>query len=305
MKWRKLGRIFEPKGQYDWMQSHGTMPLAYHIGGDIYRIYFGTRDEKNRTQMGYIEISLNNLHKIIKISQRPVLELGKPGLFDDSGVFASSIVDFKGQLYLYYNGWNRGYYAPYYSSIGLAISRDKGLSFKKYSEAPILGRNKEDPFSLMSPWVIYSDGIWMMWYTSVTDFKMLNNKPMYYYVIKYAESEDGINWKITGKIAIKHKYKNETRIARPCVLFDDGIYKMWYCYAVGHGGYRIGYAESEDGIVWDRKDDIVGINVSLEGWDSEMIAYPFVFKHRNTKYMLYSGNSYGKTGFGLAVLEEE
>ena len=45
----------------------------------------------------------------------------------------------------------------------------------------------------------------------------------------------------------------------------------------------------------------VDIDVSLVGWDSEMIEYPFVFEHKNKRYMLYNGNHYGKTGFGIAV----
>ena len=79
---------------------------------------------------------------------------------------------------------------------------------------------------------------------------------------------------------------------------------MWYCYAIGNGGYRMGYAESEDGIRYERKDQEVGIDVSESGWDSEMVCYPFVFNHKGQKYMLYCGNGYGKTGFGYAILEE-
>jgi hypothetical protein len=47
-----------------------------------------------------------------------------------------------------------------------------------------------------------------------------------------------------------------------------------------------------------------GIDVSAEGWDSEMIEYPFVFKHKGLRYMIYNGNGYGKTGFGLAACSE-
>ena len=43
--------------------------------------------------------------------------------------------------------------------------------------------------------------------------------------------------------------------------------------------------------------------MSAEGWDSEMICYPYVFEHRGRFFMLYNGNGYGKTGFGVAVLE--
>ena len=76
---------------------------------------------------------------------------------------------------------------------------------------------------------------------------------------------------------------------------------MWYCYAIDN--YRIGYAESEDGIAWERKDDEVGIDISESGWDSEMIEYPFVFEHKGRKHMLYNGNEYGKEGIGYAVME--
>jgi len=82
---------------------------------------------------------------------------------------------------------------------------------------------------------------------------------------------------------------------------DDGLYKMWY----SHRGqsYRIGYAESANGIEWERKDAHSGIDVSESGWDSEMIEYPYVFENEGTHYMLYNGDGYGRTGIGLAVFD--
>jgi hypothetical protein len=85
------------------------------------------------------------------------------------------------------------------------------------------------------------------------------------------------------------------------VVRDPDMYRMWYCYRGDR--YRIGYAESPDGLVWQRKDEQAGIDVSSEGWDSEMLAYPHVFDHEGQRYMLYNGNDYGKTGIGLAVLK--
>ena len=79
---------------------------------------------------------------------------------------------------------------------------------------------------------------------------------------------------------------------------------MWFSCRSGKGEtYRIGYADSPDGIAWTRRDGAAGIDISASGWDSEMIEYPFVFDHKGERYMLYNGNGYGKTGFGLAVLE--
>jgi hypothetical protein len=76
---------------------------------------------------------------------------------------------------------------------------------------------------------------------------------------------------------------------------------MWYSYR--GDAYKIGYAESCDGKKWERLDAQVGITTSASGWDSEMIEYPFVFDHKGHRYMLYNGNDYGRTGFGLAILE--
>jgi hypothetical protein len=75
---------------------------------------------------------------------------------------------------------------------------------------------------------------------------------------------------------------------------------MWYSYRGKR--YRIGYAESSDGLHWIRKDNETGIHVSRSGWDSKMIEYPFVFDHQGSRYLLYNGNDYGKTGIGLALL---
>lgn len=78
---------------------------------------------------------------------------------------------------------------------------------------------------------------------------------------------------------------------------------MWYAVRGEH--YIIGYAESNDGYTWTRKDHLAGINVSESGWDSEMIEYPFIFDHKDNRYMFYNGNGYGRTGIGLAILSKE
>ena len=99
-------------------------------------------------------------------------------------------------------------------------------------------------------------------------------------------------------------HKNEYALSKPWVIREGNTFKMWYSYR-GNGDidtYRIGYAESIDSKIWTRKDDESGINISETGWDSEMICYPSVFTLNSRTYMLYNGNGYGKSGFGLAVL---
>ena len=177
-----------------------------------------------------------------------------------------------------------------------------GKNFQKYAQGPIIDRNYLEPTLTASSYVLKEDKKWRMWYLSGTKWEKIGKEIRPYYHIKYAESEDGINWKRNGIVCIDFKNEKEHAISRPCVLFEDKIYKMWYSYR-GPKTYRIGYAESLDGINWKRKDEEVGLDVSDSGWDSEMIEYTYAFNHNGTKYMLYNGNHYGESGFGLAILE--
>lgn len=299
MMWIKKGLIFEPPGNLPWMATHAALPVADRAG-DRYRVYFSGRDGKGRSQIGYFELAMDDPARTLRVSERPVIGLGPLGSFDDSGVTSSWVVTHNGRKYQYYTGWSLGVTAPFYFYVGLAISEDRGESFCKVSAAPILERNHVDPYLTASPCVLIDGGIWRMWYVSGTGWAAATDGSKHYYHIKYAESVDGIRWDRKGIVCINYQSPDEYAIARPCVIRDKGVYRMWY--SCRGKSYRIGYAESQDGVCWKRKDAEAGIDVSASGWDADMIAYPFVFDHDGARYMLYNGNGYGKTGIGLAVL---
>lgn len=301
MKWIKKGIIFNSDHNHPWMQTHASVPIADHLDNDIFRIYFSPRDSQNRSSIGFVDVDITDPSKILKISEEPILSYTNIGAFDDSGVTGSSIVNFEGKKYFYYIGWNVPKQIPFRWSIGLAISSDNGKSFKRFSEGPILDRNYVDPFLVSSPTVILENGLWRMWYISAVRCELKNNQFKAPYHIRYAESKDGINWERKGIVCIDFKDKSEFAIGRASILKDSDIYHMWYSYSSGN--YRIGYAFSNDGINWTRDDENAGIDVSKSGWDSKSIEHSFVFRHKSTTYMLYTGNEFGKTGFGYAILE--
>lgn len=297
-KWTKLGLIFVPDGSLPWMKTHAANPVAEHLYDDIFRIYFSSRDERNRSSIGFIEVDINLPVTILKLSEQPVLSPGEAGTFDDSGVSISCIKTVKNKKLLFYLGWNLGVTVPWRNSIGLAIYNEAVKQFEKFGRAPILDRNNIDPFSISYPFVLQDGDILQMWYGSnlgwgkdIKDMK---------HVIKYAVSKDGISWERNGKICIGLRDEEEYAISKPFVLNENSVYKMWYSYR--GSAYRIGYAESLDGINWERKDNLVDLSVSNTGWDSDMIEYSFIFDHKGKRYMLYNGNSYGRTGIGLSVL---
>ena len=297
MKWDKQGLIIKPSGEYPWMVSHAMLPIPEWRHDDVFRIYFSGRDANNRSLTGYAEIDLNCPHQILNMSKQEILGLGDLGCFDDSGVTPSWIVNNGGKKYLYYVGWNRRSTVRMAEVAGLAVSEDNGESFERVFKVPILDRTNDEPLTLnAATCVLFDQGRWRMWYVSGLEWV---HADLPRYRIKYAESEDGQTWHRPGIVCIDFASESEHGLARPCVLFEDGIYKMWYSYKGLN--YRIGYAESADGIIWTRLDHEVGIDVSSSGWDSEMIEYAYVFNHKGRKYMLYNGNNYGYDGIGLAV----
>lgn len=298
-RWKKLGLVFCANQQADWMMTHSSNPVAENLGEGRFKIYFSTRDKQQRSSIASVIVDINHPSEILELAKEPILSPGAVGLYDDSGVSMGCLVQNEERRFLYYIGWNLGVTVLWRNSVGLAVSDNKHKRFEKYSLAPVMDRNAVDPYSLAYPWVLKKGDHWQMWYGS--NLKGSPGPEEFEYVIKYAESDDGVNWRRDGHVALGFKNRDEYALARPCVIFSDGIYKMWYTYRGKL--YRIGYAESRDGKNWQRLDNELGLDVSASGWDSEMVCYPCVFQYEEKYYLLYNGNGYGKSGFGLAVLE--
>jgi hypothetical protein len=311
MRWRKHGVIFTAANQFDWMAHHACVPIADTVGDDVLRIYFGPRDRQGRSRVAFIDVDAGDPSRILRIHDRPVLDLGRTGGFDDSGVMPSCIVNHEGRKYLFYIGWNKGVTVPYRNAVGLAVSEDGGLTFERVFEGPIVDRTRLEPYFCASPFALIDNGVWKLWYASSTGFLEIKGQMEPLYQIKYAESADGFEWSRPNITCIEYEFEGEAN-ARPCVIKEHGIYRMWYCFRGSvdfrtdrNTSYRLGYAESSDGIRWERFDRLIGIERSEKGWDSLMMEYPFVYERQGVKHMLYNGNGFGETGIGYAVLEED
>ena len=305
-----MGKIFEANEQRDWMCSHATVPTPLYLGEEKFRIYFSTRDSFLRNQVGFIEIKLREKVEITHISEKPVISLGDLGHFDCDGIYATSIVHSGDDLMFFYAGWNAGLRGLFYSSIGLAVSKDGGSTFERYSKAPILGRDEIDPWAVMAPFVLkISESKWMMWYASgIKLFYDGTDKLRSRYDIKTAISQDGYTWEKTGNTAISLGSR-DTNIARACVLLTDSGYEVWYPYVNKFiDQYRIGYGQSVNGLNFTRMDDAPQSKIfpseDETAWDSKAVTYPHIFEHRDRRYMLFNGNEFGKSGFGLALWED-
>ena len=138
-----------------------------------------------------------------------------------------------------------------------------------------------------------------MWYVSCVGWDSRPEGPRHRYLIKYAESDDGLQWRRDGRVVLPLAGPDEYAISRPWVIRDADAYRMWFSSRGDE--YRLGYAESADGLTWRRNDLGAQLEPAAEGWDSEMIAYPCVFDRGGERWLLYNGNGYGRSGVGLAT----
>jgi hypothetical protein len=308
MRWVKKGNIFDPRDHRDWAGTHAQVPTVM-VMPDRIRVYYADRNARGQSFPTYLDVDRADPTRVIYVHKKPVMSFGKPGTFDDEGVMPAHAVPHDGRILLYYTGWNRRVTVPYHNATGVAVSEDGGVTFRRIFDGPILDRAPLEPYLAVTPWVLEDGGRWQMWYVSGTDWIDVAGKMEPVYVIKYARSTDGLHWERPNLLSVRPHHDREA-FSHPCVVKDRGVYRMWYCfrgsedYRDGAGSYRMGYAESRDGVSFDRRDEEVGITVSQSGWDSTMVCYPTVVSFDGRTYMFFNGNSFGQTGMGLAVLEE-
>jgi len=315
-KWKKLGKVFDPHGVQGkpWMKEFAQAPSVL-VFENFIRVYFSCRPVPDAngqyiSYTGYVDLNRSNLMEVVGISEKPILELGTTGSFDEFGTYPVSAIRHGEEVWAYYGGWTRCESVPFNVAIGFAKSRDNGQSFVKVGRGPVLSYSLNEPFILSGPKIRRFNNLWYLWYIAGKKWVPNNGRPEPVYKIRMAISEDGVNWKRTDKDLIVDKLEADECQASPDVFYHKDKYHMFFCYRYSldyrgkEKGYRIGYAYSADLVNWTRDDASAGINISEEGWDDEMLAYPHVFELDGKVYMFYLGNQVGRHGFGAAVLEE-
>jgi len=293
--WNKRGLAIKVNNNVPGWKSHAMVPTPCHIENSIWRIYFGARNEYNQSQIGYVTLDLNYPDQVIETHTHPILTPGRLGTFDDNGVLPSCCIVEENRSLMYTIGFKPGGTTRMDLFGGLATSLD-GENFERWSESPILERNRINPFINTAPWVIKINEQYIMYYVSGVEWL---NKDLPRYNIQIAHSSDGLEWKREGVVAIDF-VDGENALARPYVIYEKGLYHMWFS-SKGEA-YKAKYATSSDGINWTRSSDFEFYG-DLEGVDDEMVCYPVVILTNNQKFMFYNGNGYGIDGICLAIEE--
>jgi hypothetical protein len=316
MKWQKLGRIFDPTNhQLNFNCNNFAQSPQTLVFDDFVRVYFSTRvsDQSGKflSQIAYVDFD-KSFNKIIGNSTCQVIALGKLGAFDEHGIFPINPIRVNNKIIAYTCGWSRRVSVSVETSTGLAESNDDGKTFFKNNDGPVLTSSLKEPMLVGDSFVIHENEMFHMWYIYGEHWKTTlgNDQPERVYKIAYANSLNGVDWvKQEGVQIITDILGDDECQALPTVIKIGETYHMYFCYRQATDfrtnpdrGYRLGYAFSSNLINWKRADELKGIDMSSDGWDSEMMCYPHIFQVDNQVYLLYNGNQFGKFGFGLAKL---
>lgn len=302
MKWRKQGLLWGPDGQLPWARTHATCPTPIVLPDGTLRVYVQCRDAGNVGRAGYVDLDPEDPRKVLRAARQPVLDVGEPGMFDDNGVFPTSVVQAPdGRLFMYYVGFELCHHIRYRLLTGLAISEDGGESFQRWSTVPVLERSPQEPHIRGGPYVLARDGGFAMWYVAGGSWEVIAGKSMPVYDIRYLESADGLHWPATGQVVLPIDPQREHGFGRPYVLREGGRYRMHYSVRRRSPlRYGLGYAESADGLHWQRMDESIGLDVSDEPWESEAVEYGAEIRAGGRTWLLYNGNDFGRHGIALA-----
>lgn len=302
-KWKKLGLIYRPKFDGSWRDNSALTPTAIELNPDVIRVYASFRDTLGVGRIGYVDVDSKDPKKIIGISERPVLDIGNPGMFDDNGVILGDVIKVGNKIYMYYVGFQLVKKVKFLAFSGLAMGTDSGEQFIRMSTTPIMDRHNEGSYIRAIHSVLNEDGKFKVWYAVGNGWENIGGIDFPCYDINYTESEDGIVLHAGTKVLTNNIQNNEYRIGRPRVYKSGNTYVMNFTYGTTDGRYMAGQSISEDGMIWIRDDNAIGIGPSHEGWDSSQFSYPCILKTSNDRtFMFYNGNEMGKHGFGCAEL---
>lgn len=94
--------------------------------------------------------------------------------------------------------------------------------------------------------VLRVDGKYKMWYTG---------QARGFSFIGYAESDDGIHFErvLSEPVLVSERAWEGFSVMNPCVIYEEGKYRMWYAAGETYEPNVLAYAESEDGIHWEKQ----------------------------------------------------
>jgi hypothetical protein len=301
MYWQRIKHLFSLHSQHPLMHSHASNPLALQISAHRFRVFFSTRNIENKSSVSFFDLDMETL-SVIDIALEPIATF-MPNTFYDHGISIGSIYEKgDGKKFMTFMGWTMDHLRDHWMGyLGEMLLEDE--KYLTIQPMPLISpKDLFDPISISYADIVRFGGLYYAFYGSTITWDAGNQEMIH--TIQLAISKDGDVWEKKGIVLPFEKNKIQA-FSRPTIIRIGEEWHMWFSYRSGNRDqYKIGHAKTNDLYVWDLALEEASLYPDLSiAWESEMVEYPYVFKYKENIYMLYNGNSYGKTGIGICQLK--
>ena len=281
--WHPPARAVTASGS--WVEG-GGMPIAVADGHGCWMVIVTGRDERGRGHLLLGRMEGRHWPESLADSWRVVMAPGPPGAFDESGVVASDIRVLDDGFEVLFHGYRLRSGGGWWNAIGHARLDGDGY-VRDRSAAPIIGLSAACPIS-----VAY--GSWDpdrpsdIWFNSAEGLDPETALPRRYVVRRLVdECVVAVDVDMPGDVFA---------LTRPVVASLDGKRRLLFCmrgpeYIVG--SLELDSSSSPTGT-------ITPFPPLGRGGEVHATAYPYVVRGPADPFLLYSGDGYGRTGFGVA-----
>jgi predicted GH43/DUF377 family glycosyl hydrolase len=276
-------------GEWD---DDGTSAGPVLFDGTSYRMWYLGYDATAGWRTGYA--TSDDGITWTKDANNPVLDVGSADSWDDSRAAAWTVLLINTTYHMWYGGYDGSTHR-----IGYATS-DDGTTWTKYANNPVLDvgpAGSWDDTHIQTPTVYFDGSTYRMWYMGADQDSAW---------IGHATSDDGVTWTKYDQNPVlvmgPPDSWDDRWLETTSIVYHNTTYHMWY---TGYDGStrRIGYATSDDGVIWTKYANNPVLDVGTGGsWDDIHIVGSNAFIFNGTIYhMWYSGYNGSNYRMGYAT----
>jgi len=296
MRFEYLTQLINPGHNTPWwLNSYASSACALQIDEKNFVFFITGRDKYSRSRIGRAFWNSDDPSRIQNYDREPCLDLGSHNSFSHFGTSYPFILRENTEYILGFTGWTREKFAPFGNYLCIARAKSPLDTFAS-SHQPILFNRNDEPTTAGSS-VIYKEGSnYVLYYTH---FKAWDNKPtgemLPRYDLRKTTSKNIERFCSSNEKILGDTFGEDVLCCRPNVLNK----KLYFCARPAIGYYNLFSSDLINRNSIAQNTEKIQL-YSNQKWDRQEQCYPFIFESGKNTYMLYSGNSYGRGGLGLA-----
>ena len=282
--------------------SHMMAPVLLQHENHL-EVFFGGRDISGISRIKSLNLDIKT-KSFTKSRETEILDIGRPGTFDENGVFPASITRIENEVFLFYTGFQLGHKIPHFNFGGLAKINEPNKGALRVSQAPFADRQDEGLYVRAGNTYLNYDGIKYNAYSAGSSFEMIEGKLRPNYDI-YLQTVNSIyDFDKAGKKIISYDPLVEHGLGRPQLLSYKDNLLLLYTIRTRNFPYKMGIAIfDKNKSKFERCDylfqDLLGCSEEF----SQMTYFPSAISNNENLILVYNGNDYGRNGLGVAILD--